>query len=155
MFTMSRAISLFWWILRAVRKNATLHEEAILSPTVMRMSFLVSLLVLVLTLVNTGICFALPESHGCCKPQKTATLLLQPASTQKPAIVSCCAIEPADTLQSNLLPLHDHPFGLGVLAAPVAPILSLGLLETRLVASSPAFIADQSDRYLTLRVLLN
>ncbi len=102
---------------------------------------------LVVALWLTSLCLFMPSSHACCQKEPQAIQKVLPA---------CCVINPANVIAPDQtgfngplpnLALSNAPFDYQALLAD-----QYALMQSR---TDLAFLADESDRYLELRVLLN
>lgn len=95
----------------------------------------------------TSLCLFMPPSHACCQQGRHAIQKVLPA---------CCVINPANVIAPDQtgfagplpdLALSHAPFDYQALLADQP-----ALMQSR---RDLAFLHDESDRYLELRVLLN
>lgn len=95
----------------------------------------------------TSLCLFMPPSHACCQDGRHAIQKVLPA---------CCVVNPAIQAQPDHTGFGASPPDLG-LSPPVFDYKALLSAQPILAQSRTdlAFVPDQSDRYLKLRVLLN
>jgi hypothetical protein len=95
----------------------------------------------------------MPTMHACC-PQEHVGCTLEPPE-KADNVLTCCTVQPASTtLASTDTDTLRLDGGLGT--GTTAPLKLDALLEPDHQAlRSQVYLADQSNRYLALRVLLN
>lgn len=110
-------------------------------------------LIAILSLGHQGLCVAMPTMHACCPQEHRGCALEQPEKTDH--VLACCTIQPASTTPTRAeADVFGTDDGLSLASFRYLPVTAF--LEPRHQAlRSQAYMADQSSRYLELRVLLN
>jgi hypothetical protein len=95
----------------------------------------------------TSLCLLTGPSHACCQPGR---------HTVQKELPACCVVQPATQVQPDQTGFNGPLPDLALSSLPFDYLALLGLQpglgQSRMAL---AFVPDQSNRYLELRVLLN